>query len=110
MDKTFKHVTTPHILLIIDSLERKELAAIAKTIGVPVGKSRFNTVASISTAIAKGKLQVKSVVTITLPSKVSRHGPVVFSKKFRSYRPDKVLVPVTVAKSPGSDLPIPEQD
>jgi len=94
MNKTFKHATTPHILLIIDSLERNELVAIAKTIGVPVGKSRFNTVASISTAIAEGKLQVKSVVTITLPSKVSRHGSTVFCKKFRSYRPDKVMIPV----------------
>jgi len=94
MNKTFKHSATPLTIAAINSLERTELAAIAKKLGVPVGKSKSNTVSSVCKAVAAGKLQVKSVVAFTLPSDISRHGPTVFAKKFRSYRPDEVLTPV----------------
>lgn len=101
-DKSFKHSASPLVLAALTTLTRKELSALAKqAMGVPVGKSKPDTIRNLSQAIAKGKLQVKSLMTITLPPPVAptsgyspRHGRTVLVKKFRSYRPDKVLVPV----------------
>ena len=102
--KTFKHSATPQTIAAINSLTRAELSSLAKQANVPVGKSRGNTVSSVCKAIAEGKLQVKSLVTITLPPPVAptsdfspRHGRAVLVKKFRSYRPDKVIVAPPVA-------------
>jgi ABC-type taurine transport system substrate-binding protein len=98
MNKQFKHSATPATIAAINNLERSELVALAKTAGVPVGKSKSNTVSSVVKAVAAGKLQVKSVLTVTLPAAAgsyARHGAKVFEKKFRSYRPDKVLFPLS---------------
>jgi hypothetical protein len=97
--KTFKHSVSPVTLASIGNLTREELSALAKQANVPVGKSKSNTISNLATAIGNGKLQVKSLLTITLPPAIHptsdfmpRHGRTVLVKKFRSYRPDKVIV------------------
>jgi hypothetical protein len=100
--KTFKHSISAIAVDAINSMSRSELSALAKQAGVSVGKSKPNTVDNLLGAIIQGKLQVKSIFTVTLPPPPvlqtspygARHGRTLFVKKFRSYRPDKVLTPV----------------
>lgn len=93
-----KHRINPITTSVLNTLTRAELAALAKSAGVPVGKSKTNTISNVGNAVAHGKLQFKSLVTITLPPPSDpvglRHGRTVLVKKFRSYRPDKVLTPL----------------
>ena len=50
---------------LFDSMSREELAATAKSVGAPVGKSRANTIANLTKAVAAGKAQVKMVCTVS---------------------------------------------
>jgi hypothetical protein len=51
--------------VLFDSMSREELAATAKSLGVSVGKSRANTIANLTKAVAAGKAQVKLVCTVS---------------------------------------------
>ena len=86
---------------VLNSMTRDEVRALATHLNVPRGKDKKNTVANLSRAIADGKARIKSLVTISAnpPAGVS-YTPPLFVKKFRSYKPDRVLStvpPVTSA-------------
>ena len=86
---------------VLDSLTRQEVRNIAITLGVPRGKDKKNTIANLARAIADGKAQFKSVVTIYAnpqPGSLNTHGKTLLSKKFRTYKDDKVLYPVPLVK------------
>ena len=50
---------------LFDSMSREELAATAKSLGVTVGKSRANTIANLTKAVAAGRAQIKMVCTVS---------------------------------------------
>ena len=50
---------------LFESMTREELAALAKSLGGSVGKSRANTIANLTKAVAAGKAQVKMVCTVS---------------------------------------------
>jgi len=81
----------------LNSMEAKELRAIAKAGKVSCGKSKKNTVANIVAAITAGKLNIKSLVTISIPPVApAQFGTPIAVRKFRSYKPDKwAMAPVT---------------
>ena len=71
---------------LFDSMTREELAATAKALGVPVGKSRANTIANLTKAVAAGKAHVKAVCTISFkPADGSASRVTYFGKTLRTY-------------------------
>ena len=50
---------------LFESMTREELAATAKAVGAPVGKSRANTIANLTKAVGAGLAQVKMVCTVS---------------------------------------------
>jgi hypothetical protein len=88
--------TTVQTYEVLNSMTRDEVRALATHLNVPRGKDKKNTVANLSRALADGKARIKSIVTIsTNPPDGSQYGgKVLFVKKFRSYKPDRVLNPV----------------
>ena len=71
---------------LFDSMSREELAATAKALGVPVGKSRANTIANLNKAVTAGKAQVKMVCTISFkPADGSASRVTYFGKTLRTY-------------------------
>ena len=71
---------------LFDSMSREELAATAKSLGVSVGKSRANTIANLTKAVAAGKANVKMVCTISFkPADGSASRVTYFGKTLRTY-------------------------
>ena len=71
---------------LFDSMTREELAATAKSVGVPVGKSKANTIANLTKAIADGKAQIKMVCTVSFkPADGSASRVTHFGKTLRTY-------------------------
>lgn len=71
---------------LFDSMSREELAATAKSLGVSVGKSRANTIANLTKAVAAGKAQVKMVCTVSFkPADGSASRVTYFGKTLRTY-------------------------
>jgi hypothetical protein len=96
-----KHVNPLNTETMLNTLSRSDLSSIAKHLGIPVGKSKGDTVVNIADAIHSGKAYVKTIVHISLPppaalAAVNPHakGMNLLIKKFRNYRTDKILVPV----------------
>ncbi len=89
-------------VVVLNSLTRDELRAIATTINVPRGRSKDNTVDSLVTAIRTGKAHVKSLVTISTPPPAGQSfgGTTLLVKKLRTYKPDRIITapPVTVSQ------------
>lgn len=77
---------------VLNSMTRDEVRALATRLNVPRGRDKKNTVAHLARALADGKARIKSIVTISeLPPAGSTYGRPLFVKKFRSYKPDRVL-------------------
>lgn len=71
---------------LLDNMTREELAATAKALGVTVGKSRANTIANLTKAVADGKAHVKLVCTISYkPADGSAARVTYFGKTLRTY-------------------------
>lgn len=71
---------------LFDSMTREELAATAKALGVPVGKSRANTIANLNKAVTANKAHVKMVCTISFkPADGSASRVTYFGKTLRTY-------------------------
>jgi hypothetical protein len=71
---------------LFDSMSREELAATAKSLGVTVGKSRANTIANLTKAVADGKAQIKMVCTVSFkPADGSASRVTYFGKTLRTY-------------------------
>jgi hypothetical protein len=83
---------------VLNTMTRSELRRLAIHLGVRRGRNRSDTIRNLSDAITLGKARLKSVVTIeTAPlpgNPASYHGKTLFCKKFRTYKADKVLIPV----------------
>ena len=73
-------------LHLFESMTREELAATAKSVGASVGKSRANTIANLTKAVAAGKANVKMVCTISFkPADGSASRVTYFGKTLRTY-------------------------
>jgi len=71
---------------LFESMTREELASTAKSLGVSVGKSRANTIANLTKAVAAGKAQVKMVCTVSFkPADGSASRVTYFGKTLRTY-------------------------
>lgn len=71
---------------LFESMTREELADTAKALGIPVGKSRANTIANLSKGIASNAVQVKCMFTLSFkPADGSALRKTVFGKTFRTY-------------------------
>lgn len=75
------------VIAALSEMPRKELSATAKQAGIPVGKSRSNTIANVANAIFDVK-GIRCTVDLTIrkgeSSAVSGHE--IFRTKFRSAR------------------------
>ena len=68
----------------LETLSREELAAVAKSLGLPVGKSKSNSIANIVKAGAAGKVHFKTQFTVSFkPNGGSRM--TYFGKTMRNY-------------------------
>lgn len=80
---------------VINTLTRDELRALATQFGVPVGKSKENTITNLMEAIQNGKARVKLMVYVGHPPvQGQKYGQFIFAKKFRSYKEDKIVIPL----------------
>lgn len=73
---------------LFDTMSREELTQMAKTIGVPVGKSRMNTITNLTHAVREGKLHFKAHCTLsTNPAKQGESSKRItyFGKTLRTY-------------------------
>ena len=71
---------------LFESMTREELASIAKSLGVSVGKSRANTIANLTKAVAAGRAQIKMVCTVSFkPADGSASRVTYFGKTLRTY-------------------------
>ena len=71
---------------LFNSMTREELASTAKALGVPVGKSRANTIANLTKATAANKAQVKLVCTVSFkPADGSASRVTYFGRTLRTY-------------------------
>lgn len=89
--------------LIIDTLNsmtREELCAVATKLGVPRGKGKNNTVGNLVTAFGNGQAQFTIQFTVrsnpTNPD-VNTVGNAIYSKKLRTHKPDKIMIPIVAA-------------
>lgn len=83
---------TNQITDCLNTMNRPELAAVAKSLHVPVGKSRSNTVSNLTAAIVEKK--ARFTVQFTIRSNANpndRFVPSLFSKKLRTHKSDKVV-------------------
>lgn len=79
---------------VLNSMTRNELRSLAKRINVPRGRNKKDTETNLEQAIYNDKAQFKAVVYIyALPVPPFAHGQILFVKKFRNYKPDKVIIP-----------------
>jgi len=86
------------VMEVLNSMTRTELRNLAVQLGVPRGRNKRDTEKNLGQAIYDGKAHIKTVVYINaLPIPPSTQGQTLFIKKFRTYKPDKVLMqtPVT---------------
>ena len=93
--KTQKTNIKSHVHDALNSMSRQELRKLATRFNLRVGQNKQNTVDSIVKAIDGEKIGFKSVVTISempLSPTSTTIRKSVFVKKFRTYKPDKVLV------------------
>ena len=73
-------------VILFNSMTREELAATAKSLNVNVGKSKANTIANLTKAVADGKAQVKMVCTVSFkPADGSASRMTYFGKTLRTY-------------------------
>jgi hypothetical protein len=71
---------------LFESMTREELAATAKAIGIPTGKSKTNTIANLNEAVTDGKAQIKMVCTVSFkPADGSASRVTYFGKTLRTY-------------------------
>jgi hypothetical protein len=99
--KTNSNFTTllPIIAATLAGMSQKELSAVAKTAGVPVGKSRKNTVDNVIGAVQSGTIRVKAEVSIHLPPAEGElyGGTKIAVRKLRTYKDPKWIVAPVVA-------------
>ena len=95
------NVNPLNISIVLGTLNRDELRALATHLNVPRGKDKENTIANIKTAVANGTAHVKTIVYISTPPSPAdaaanpyAKGNTLFVKKFRNYKADKVMTPV----------------
>lgn len=86
--------------LIVDTLNsmtRDELRAVATKLGVKCGKAKNNTVGNLMIAFANVQAQFTIQFTVrsnpTNPD-VDTVGNVIYSKKLRTHKPDKIMTPI----------------
>lgn len=87
------------IVAALSELTRPELSATAKTLGIPVGKSKANTINNVADAIADVK-GARCTIRFTIRKGESSavNTTVVLDKKFRSAREgDTFITPVVSA-------------
>lgn len=73
-------------LPLFESMSREELADLAKSLGVPVGKSRANTIANLTKAVAAGKAQIKMVCTVSFKPSDGSSGRITYlGRTLRTY-------------------------
>jgi hypothetical protein len=77
----------------LDNLTRDEARAIATKLGVPRGRNRADTIKNLVAAVETKKARLSVTVTIrSNPHPEASYAPALFSKKFRTHKPNKVLV------------------
>ena len=93
-EKSVKTPLTVQTYETLESLTREQLRNLAARVNVPRGRDKKNTIANLARAISDGKLWYKSEVTIftppTTPSATWTR-KALLRKKFRSYKPDRVI-------------------
>jgi hypothetical protein len=80
--------TAAAALPLLDSMSRDELRELAKTIGVPTGKDKKNSIINLGQAIRDGKLHFKASCTLSVnPAKQGEPSQRVtyFGKNLRTY-------------------------
>ena len=81
--------------VLLVSMTRDELRSVASVLNVPRGKDKADTIRNLTDAIDKGAARVSITATIKAnPANGSTFARTIFSKKLRTYKPAKVLVPV----------------
>jgi len=71
---------------LFNSMTRDELASVAKALGVPVGKSRANTITNLNKAVTAKQAHVKLVCTVSFkPADGSASRVTYFGKTLRTY-------------------------
>jgi len=71
---------------LFNSMTREELASVAKALGVPVGKSRANTITNLNKAVTAKQAHVKMDCTISFkPADGSARRVTYFGKTLRTY-------------------------
>ena len=98
------HVNPLRTEVMLNSLTRDELRALATRLNVKQGKNKEHTIDNLSIAINFGLAHVKTVVYISTPPSVeslaansNAKGSPLLIKKFRNYKTDKI---VYIAPSP----------
>jgi hypothetical protein len=82
-----------HITNTLNEMTRPDLAAVATSLGVPVGKSKANTVSNLAKAIQAGKARFTIQFTIRKNADPkANYAPAVFSMKLRTHKDDKIVV------------------
>lgn len=71
---------------LFDSMTREELAELAKSLGLSVGKSKANTIANLNKAVTDNKAHVKMVCTVSFkPADDSASRVTYLGKTLRTY-------------------------
>lgn len=81
----------------LNEMSRTDLAKVAASLGVAVGKSKNNTVANVAKAIKDGKARFTVLFTIrenTDPK--ATFAKTLFSMKLRTHKANKVVTPAPV--------------
>lgn len=93
MNKNVKSLNTLTVAAaLLASMTRDELNSTAKTLQVPVGKSRANTESNLVKAIENNRAGLKAICYICHPrSEGQSFSRPVFIKKLRTYKADKVI-------------------
>lgn len=85
-----------HSTVLLETMTRNELRSVAKASNTPRGRNRTDTIANLTKAVELGNLQVQFLATVkTPPVAPAKYGKVVFMKKLRTYKPDKVVLSIT---------------
>lgn len=85
---------------ILAAMTREELRTVARACNVPRGKDTKDTIANLQTAVADGKVHVKTLGYVYSATEKGERGNCVFVKKVRTYKPAKTLFSPTVSADP----------
>jgi len=97
-------LTSQTVTNLLSGLTRDELRNLAKRFNLKTGKNRSDTEKTVAEAVAANQIKFSLVLSVkTAPSDTNKYGTLVYSRKIRNVKDDRILFPLS---APGASVPV----